>query len=226
MPFAHMKYDDEYDMECDQERGVTKHTVDRDWGKDEGTRFHCSSCGKKNVNHYLKLANCRDGKYKTAESRKEYAKKNPGMYCYLDGKSKTCAPCLEVKRQNAKAFGRKTKKQLADEKKILRDIILRMDPFYKPENKAEADALGIKWKEEKKEAEAAPAPAPATMPRMRIADGVKVVVYKTQEEARAAQKKVNKKSRGRKKLLIMDDEIEEKPCERCDGDGCGACIDE
>ena len=178
MPFKHMRYEDEDEQEAYQEDGVTKHTVDRTWSKYEGTRFHCSTCGKKNVNHYLRLG-CHHKKYKTEEARKEYAKKNHGTYCYLEGKSKTCEPCLQLKRENTKKFGRKTKKQLADERNTLRAIIARLQPDYKPQNKAEANALGIKWKEEKKE--------------------------EAKEEAVKTQKKIHKKSKGKKKLFIIDE---------------------
>lgn len=212
-----MKYEDDYEKEADVERGVTRHTADRDYGTHEGTRFHCSSCGKKNVNHYLRLGTAgHRTKYKTAEARKEYAKKNPGTFCYLEGKSKTCEPCLQVKRENTKKFGRKTKKQLADERDTLRAIIARLQPDYQPQTKAEADALGIKWKEEKKE-EIKEKPKP------------KFGKFKLKEE----QKKVHKKSKGKRKLLVLDsdsesdsDESVKLPCERCEGDGCGDCIDE
>jgi hypothetical protein len=221
-----MRYEDEGEQEVHQERGVTKHTVDRDWSKHEGIRFHCSSCGKKNVEHYLRLGNCQNGKYKTAESRKEYAKKNNGTFCYLEGKSKTCEPCLQLKRENTKKFGRKTKARLADERDTLRAIIARLDPNYQPLNKAEANALGIKWKEEKEEKkeikkepkeepveikkepeeEAQPAPAPPSpKPKHKVPI---YKIYKSREEAVKAQQAMNKKSKGKKKLLIMDEEIE------------------
>jgi hypothetical protein len=182
MPFKHMTYA-EGEHEEYVEQGVTKHTVDRTWDKKKGTRFHCSSCGKKNVEHYKTLS----GGLKTVEERKEYAKKNSGSYCYLEGKSKTCEPCLKLKRENSKKFGRKTKTQLADERTTLIAIIARLDPNYIPQNIKEAKALGVPWKKEKEEEP----------------------IIKEEPEEPVQPVKTKKKSRRRKLLVIEDDEEDE-----------------
>ena len=193
MPFKHMTYA-EGEHEEYAEEGVTKHTVDRTWDKRKGTRFHCSTCGKKNVEHYKTMS----GGLKTLEERKEYAKKNSGTYCYLEGKSKTCEPCLKLKRENSKKFGRKTKTQLADERTTLIEIIARLDPNYIPQNIKEAQALGVPWKKEKEE----------------------------EPIIKEEPVKTKKKSRRRKILVIEDDEEdEEKTCKRCAGLGCGDCYE-
>ena len=147
MPFAHMKYIND-EKEIYDEEGVTKHTVERDYGTNQGTRFHCSSCGKKNTEHYLRTHGMKK-LYPTKEKRMEHAKKNPGIYCYLKDKSKTCEPCLKLKREQNKLFGRKTKTKLAEEKQTLKNIIMKLNPDYKPQTALEADALGIKWIEPK-----------------------------------------------------------------------------
>jgi len=148
MPFAHIKIEDDAVAEAYDEDGVTPLTAERNWGKLNGIRFNCSTCGKKNVEHYLRLGfACKQ--YKTLENRIKYAQQNSGSYCYLKGTSKTCEHCLEVRRKNQKLYGKKTKKQLAEEKQILIDIIKKNMPEYKPQSKTEADALGMKFSEPK-----------------------------------------------------------------------------
>lgn len=69
-----------------------------------GRRFVCSSCGRKNVNHYLRTL--------TTQARQEVLRTDP-RYCALGKGEKTCGKCLERRRNRPKS-SRKTKAQLED----------------------------------------------------------------------------------------------------------------